>query len=177
MLTKEERRQICWENAQKSRKYNEFIVRDGVAYVQLSNTHNIMLCDADDWESWKQYCWHENTDNHYAVTSINGKQEKYHYHLLPPDGDLVLDHINRNKLDNRLCNVRRVSRHANSVNTKLSRANKSGIKGVRQTPSGKWQAYIWANGKSKHLGVYDRKSDAIEARRQAEQMYFLPLFC
>lgn len=51
MITKEERRRISWENAQKCRKPNKYSVIDGVAHVILSNTKNIMLCDAEDWEN------------------------------------------------------------------------------------------------------------------------------
>lgn len=172
MLTKEERRQVCWENAQKSRKPNRYHVIDGVAYVKMSNTNSYMLCDAEDWENWKQYTWHENGTSHYACTHIDGKLEKYHWHLVKRVKGYVVDHINRNRLDNRSRNIRQVTQHVNSTNTKLSKANKSGIKGVIKTKSGKWMAYIFFNGRNINLGTYTEKSSAVSARKSAEEKYF-----
>lgn len=85
------------------------------------------------------------------------------------------DHINHNKLDNRRCNLRYLTKHANSINTKLSKANKSGVKGVRMLKNGKWHAYIFFNGKSKHLGFFENKEDAVNARLTAEEKYHKPV--
>ena len=176
MITKEERRRISWENAQKCRKPNKYSVIDGVAHVILSNTKNIMLCDVEDWENWKQYTWHENTYNHYVETSIDGKKEKYHYHLAPKRDGMVIDHINHDRHDNRAKNIRLVSKHLNAINTKLSRRNQSGYKGVRKSKSGKWIAYIFFNRKQIHLGTYENIEDAVYARKKAEDKYFHPVY-
>lgn len=163
------------KNAQKCRKYNEYEVIGLVAYVKLSNTGSIMICDSDDWENYKNHCWHENTANGYVETTINGRKEKYHYHLLQEKSGFVRDHINKNRLDNRRSNLRYASQHANSLNTKLSKANKSGIKGVRQCKNGKWQSYICIDGKTISLGFYDDKNKATEARKTAEEKYHKPI--
>ena len=112
------------KNAQKCKKYNDFVIIDGIAHVKMSNTKNIMLCDAYDWENQKKHCWLENISNGYAETTINGKKQKYHYHILQKKNGYITDHINRNKLDNRMCNLRYASKHANSINTKLSKITK-----------------------------------------------------
>lgn len=163
------------KNAQKCKKYNDFVIIDGIAHVKMSNTKNIMLCDAYDWEKQKKHCWLENISNGYAETTINGKKQKYHYHILQKKNGYITDHINRNKLDNRMCNLRYASKHANSINTKLSKANKSGIKGVRQIKNGKWHAYICINGKTLHLGFFDNLNDAIISRKNAEEIYHKPI--
>lgn len=52
---------------------------------------------------------------------------------------------------------------------KKSKRNTSGYTGVSwRTDKQKWQASIYFNGKYKHLGYFDRKEDAIEARKGAE---------
>ncbi len=57
--------------------------------------------------------------------------------------------------------------------TKLSKANKSGVKGVSQdSRSGKWRAGIKFKGKSINLGYYDKFTDAVAARKRGEEEYF-----
>lgn len=52
---------------------------------------------------------------------------------------------------------------------KKTKRNTSGCVGVSwKTDKQKWQARIYFNGKCKHLGYFDRKEDAIEARKEAE---------
>jgi len=54
--------------------------------------------------------------------------------------------------------------------------NKSGIRGVRlNKKTGKYDAYICVSGKRMHLGSFDRKKYAKEARLKAERKYFKPL--
>ena len=83
-----------------------------------------------------------------------------------------IDHINGDGLDNRFCNLRDVSNQENSKNSSLSKSNKSGSNGVSwHKDHGKWYARIMVNGKSKHLGYYDSKDEAIEARLNADKEY------
>jgi hypothetical protein len=176
MATSELKARTSRENGKKCKKYNEYFIKNGIAYVTLNNTKNVMLCDEDIWVKWKMYSWIENTVNGYVETNVNGKRLKFHYVVLVDHGHkLVRDHINRNKLDNRQENLRWVTNHANTVNTKLNKNNKSGVKGVRYC-KGKWIAYIFFNYKSIYLGTYDNKLDAVKARKEAEDIYFKPLF-
>ena len=82
-----------------------------------------------------------------------------------------IDHINGNRSDNRLVNLREVDDAENRKNTALRSDNKSGFHGVRWNASlNKWRVEIKANGKPKHIGVYVSKDDAIAARKAAEAM-------
>ena len=157
------------------KKYNEYKIVGKNAFVTLSNTKSVMICDLEDWEKWKEYCWIENTSNGYAETTINGKKQKYHYHLLENKNGYIRDHINRNKLDNRSLNLRYATKHANSLNTNISKANKSGVKGVRKMKDGRWHAYIFFKRKSIHLGIFEQKEEAVKARNLAEQKYHKPI--
>lgn len=83
-----------------------------------------------------------------------------------------IDHINRDKLDNRLCNLRKLSCSENLQNTKVNSNNKSGFKGVDWAQaSGKWQARITLHRKRIPLGYFDSIEDAIAARKAGEEIY------
>lgn len=91
-------------------------------------------------------------------------------HGVWPDG--VIDHVNGDPSDNRICNLRVVTHAENMRNMRLSERNTSGVCGVyRHKPSGKWIAAIKANGKSKHLGYFSDFRDAVEARKAADLEY------
>lgn len=81
-----------------------------------------------------------------------------------------IDHINGNKLDNRISNLRLASRCENQMNVPITSANTSGIKGVCYNKSaGKWQAQIQANNKRFYLGLFSSKDDAALAYLSAEK--------
>lgn len=66
------------------------------------------------------------------------------------------DHINRKTLDNRHCNLRICSYWQNTRNRKPNLNTTSQFKGVSwDKQRKKWKAYIYLNGKLKHLGYWD----------------------
>jgi hypothetical protein len=84
-----------------------------------------------------------------------------------------IDHINGNKSDNRICNLRLANQSQNIANSMLSKANKSGFKGVRwRKDIGKWTAAIMVNYKHISLGSYLVKEDAAQAYKKASIKYF-----
>ena len=93
----------------------------------------------------------------------------YHYGKFP-DGDI--DHINHNKSDNRICNLRDVPNLDNQKNKPILARNKSDVTGVSWSKERqKWVAFISVNSKTKNLGRFKNKYDAIKARRDAEIKY------
>ena len=85
-------------------------------------------------------------------------------------GDLLIDHINGVKTDNRIANLRLASNLENSRNRR-NQKNKSGVRGVYwNEPYGKWQASGFKDGRLISLGYFDKKSDAakvaVEFRRK-----------
>lgn len=67
-----------------------------------------------------------------------------------------MDHINRVRHDNRICNLREASRSENGQNVSLSSSNSSGYRGVsRCNKYNCWRAQIKLNGKPKHLGYFE----------------------
>jgi hypothetical protein len=83
-----------------------------------------------------------------------------------------IDHINGDKSDNRICNLRDATVVENARNSGMSRANTSGHIGVRYYERyGKWRAEIKVNYRNIHLGLFDTMDQAIEARKSAESSY------
>jgi hypothetical protein len=81
-----------------------------------------------------------------------------------------IDHINRIKTDNRISNLRVVSRQENSRNKGLTKANKSGIKGVSlNTRTGKWISQIRKDGCNLVLGEFKTKEEAGAAYVEASK--------
>lgn len=84
-----------------------------------------------------------------------------------------IDHINRNRLDNRLDNLRAATHTQNGANKGLLPTNTSGYKGVYwDEPHGFWRAQIRKRGKFYHLGYFEIPEDAAYAyNKKARQLY------
>lgn len=87
-----------------------------------------------------------------------------------PDGQI--DHINHNRSDNRICNLRVVDNTENHRNRPKQSNNKTGVVGVCvHKKSGLYRAYINFDGKQKNLGYFKNLDEAKEARRLANIEY------
>ena len=83
-----------------------------------------------------------------------------------PENDV--DHINRVRLDNRICNLREVSRSCNLRNSCVSTRNRSGVKGVSVNKHG-CHASIMIGGKQIHIKTVHDFTEAVAHRLAAEQ--------
>jgi len=133
-------------------------------------------------EDKKGLCWRKNDkligsiSRGYRVVKIKGKTYPVHhlvwllFHKELPEQ--FIDHINHDRLDNRITNLREVTPQENMRNQSLSKANTSGFTGVRfHKDSGKYYAYIYIDGFEKSLGYFDTKEEAILARIKANKEY------
>ena len=77
----------------------------------------------------------------YAQTDINDSTKKLHQLLLVCPNNMVIDHVKRNKFDNRLENLRIVSVHDNNRNKSKPNTNTSGFVGVCKDGNS-WRAFI-----------------------------------
>ena len=117
---------------------NEYIEYDNYYELRIINTHNIEVkgkIDKDDYEKVSKYKW---------TLSIHGKDIRIignsaelnriglHQFILNNNNNvnMVIDHINRNPLDNRKENLRIVSHSINSINAKARIESKTKIRGV-----------------------------------------------
>jgi hypothetical protein len=100
--------------------------------------------------------WHINLDNRiYPAQRLAWLYQTGEW----PAADI--DHINRDRADNRWCNLRAATKSQNSSNRCADFNNTAGFKGVTWYKARrKWQAMITVNGKHIYLGVFDTPHQA-----------------
>jgi hypothetical protein len=87
----------------------------------------------------------------------------------PTNPGMEVDHINRDKTDNRVSNLRWISHDRNLLNAGVRAHNTSGVNGVRwHSKAKKWCAYIGENNKYRHIGLFSTLESARSARIHAE---------
>lgn len=112
----------------------------------------------------------------YWYLVVNGKRYVAHrliwlyvYGVWPTN---CIDHINRNRIDNRIINLREATIEQNRQNLGLDKANKSGFRGVSyDSKNKKWRASISVKGRAKNLGRYADKNSAALAYKIAAAKY------
>jgi len=115
-----------------------------------------------------------NSSGYYQMTVLGSVQRAHRViwkmvHGLDAE---CLDHINRDRLDNRIENLRSIKSADNALNLSLRTDNKSGVAGVVWNKRrNKWAARISAGGVFYGLGYHDRFVDAVNARKQAEKIH------
>lgn len=119
------------------------------------------LVDAEDLAKVTSRVWyaHREGNNWYAVSS-KPTPVKMHQLILPDVA--IVDHVNRNGLDNRRVNLRRSSPVLNQANSRRRKDNKSGHRGVSWDKAReKWKASIKDSGVRKTLGRFTTREEAI----------------
>lgn len=116
-------------------------------------------------------------NNGYAVTSKRrlGGRKFYAMHniIMKPEEGFIVDHINRDRLDNRRENLRIVSFSENCQNRSMNSDNTSGIRGVHWNKAKKiWKAHIYKNYKMYHLGSFECKLKATTAYNEKSKELF-----
>lgn len=158
-----------------NRILNEYYIFNDIVFVKFSNCNEYFICDLDDWERLKQYTWSSN-DSGYAKTTIYGKVFTFHKLVVDCPMNKVVDHIfqvSNGVCDNRKSNLRVVSFTINARNFVQNKNNKSGVTGVFWLEKNKkWMVRITADYKMIYLGLFDKKEDAISARKQGELEYW-----
>lgn len=93
------------------------------------------------------------------------KRIRFHRQLTGCPPSMEVDHINNNRLDNRLCNLRICQPHSNTMNKQKCRG-KCKYKGVNVSNKSKtnpFRAEIKLNRKKIHLGSFPTQEDAARA--------------
>lgn len=135
--------------------------------------------------------WIKRTSNRISVGDVAGVVDKHGYLVVRFKNKLYkshricfylfykrwpekfIDHIDGNKLNNRIENLRDVSRTVNNRNHGLFNTNHSGKTGVSFCLyHNKWVSYIDVNGKRKNLGYSKDFNTAIKKRKDAEIKYY-----
>lgn len=97
-----------------------------------------------------------------------------HRLLMDPPKDMVVDHINRNPLDNRRINLRVCTMEENNRNLSLRKNNSSGTMGVYFKPDKKhkpWVAQKYYKGAWLPIKLFKTKEEAIAHRKYLDETY------
>jgi hypothetical protein len=105
---------------------------------------------------------------------IDGKKQLVHrviWYLHHGNCPEFLDHIDGNPLNNKIENLRPVTKQQNSMNRKVRSDNSTGIKGIYPKAK-KYAANICINGVNKYLGTFNTKELAQAAYEQEAKLNF-----
>ena len=148
---------------------NKLITEGDVCVIFLRNSKQETvaksLIDIEDMQKIKKYKWHYSKG--YAACKTG-----FLHRLIMPNIAMI-DHINRNTLDNRKINLRKATFSTNAANSKLSSRTTSGFKGVSFFKNtGTWRAYITVNQKFVSLGYHKTPEEAAHHYDMAAVKYF-----
>lgn len=159
-----------------NRRYHREYITDGDVTKIMYNGYCILV-DTDMVKYIDNILWRIRDNNRVIGENEHGEIKLLYRYLFEVRGinieNKVIDHINRNPLDNRLSNLNIVTHAENSENKSINKRNKSGVAGVTwHKQRKKWRARINKQGKEYSLGLFESKQDAIEARKKAEKEIF-----
>lgn len=119
----------------------------------------------------------------YIKVFIDGRYHSAHrlawlivYNEWLPYPEFEIDHINGDRSDNRIANLRKATKSENQRNGSRRVNNKSGIHGVNWKPrtdydgEGRWVARIWNGPRHVYLGQFKTLHEAQIARKAAERV-------
>lgn len=148
-------------------------------YIPLTQNKNAIV-DIDDYEWLMQWNWiasYDGTiDNYYVrrANIVDGKRiglAHMHREILRCENGYLVDHLNRNTLDNRKSNLRKVTNEISCKNQGIRKDNTSGFKGISKHQDGGWIAYISVDRKRTYLGYFQDINVAIESRKRAIKLF------
>lgn len=154
---------------------NEIVIHDDKKYAEiiLYNKDNYekarAIIDLEDVDKIKNYKWNCEPNLHV----YSGNTWLHRLIMNCTEESMVVDHINRNPLDNRKCNLRICTNQENGMNCSLGKDNTTGIVGLYyDNKKDLWRPNITVNQKVIGLGQFKNKDDAIKERLKAEVYYF-----
>lgn len=127
--------------------------------------------DLEDYDKIKDYNWYIDTKGY--VRTSNPSRRMHRIILELEDKNIMVDHIHKNKFDNRKSELRIATNSQNQMNRDIPSKNTSGFRGISWHKNKQaWIAQIGVNGKLKYLGIFKDIEDAIKVRLEAEKYYF-----
>lgn len=114
-------------------------------------------------------------DKGYRNITVDGyKRGAHRWAFLYMEGEIPteVDHVNNVPTDNRWCNLRACCRSGNTRNTRLSKNNTTGVKGVSwHNQKQKYAVRLMVDGKYRSFGLYSTLVEAERAARSAREKY------
>jgi hypothetical protein len=167
-----------YENNKKNKQLTQNIIYHNDIPIILAKSHYniyIIYVDADIWHHLNNYKWH--IHNNYCIGTINGKIISMHAYIYLYYNNISgtiynpIDHININKFDNRIQNLRIVSASSNNQNKEKNKNCSSKYIGVYKNKK-KWISTINKNYKKYYLGSFINEVDAaIAYNNKAIELY------
>ncbi len=144
--------------------------------IPLAHNKGIALIDDTDYTMVSRFKWwiepHKQTSYAVAKKPNGDGTLRMHRLIMSPCEDRLIDHRNRNGLDNRRENLR-LCTYPENLRNSPSRGGTSQYKGVSwHKQTGKWCVQLTINGKVRHMGLFiDETNAAIAYNEYAEQYY------
>ena len=141
----------------KEKQYKIMVDKD--VYFNKIQPLGVVICITKETKYKKPYPYYQDKETR--------KKIKLHRFIMNAKGNQIIDHINGDVLDNRICNLRLSNSIENLQNTNAQKNSSTGIKGVYWSKKrNKWNGMVQVNGKRKNLGYFN---DFEECWRAVEQ--------
>lgn len=142
--------------------------------IKILNKNIKVKVDNSDFEYLNQFIWYIRGLNYAGRVEWKNNISKtilMHREIMKAKPGELLDHVNKDTLDNRKKNLRFCSRSTNAMNCKIHKHNTSGYKGVSKF-NNKWRAYIVKNNKQIYIGLFESKEKAAKAyNKKAKELF------
>jgi hypothetical protein len=136
------------------------------------NQGRFVIVDLADYEKLIKHNWTARISPVYAVRMEKGKTIYMHTEIMQPQPGFIIDHKDRNGLNNSRTNLRAATMSQNSCNRKKKKGCSSKYRGVHiHKRSGKWMVTIKSENKRIFLGMFDNEIDAARAYDEAAKIY------
>lgn len=143
--------------------------------LQLTQ-NKVALLDDEDYELYSNLKW--SYSHGYAVrTDSNNKKVYLHRVIMNSPSGLIVDHINRDKLDNQRTNLRICNKSENQINSPRNRTNTTTFKGVtmvseKVNAKNRWLAQLVKDYKYIYLGYFPTAVQAAKAYdKKAKELF------
>jgi hypothetical protein len=147
----------AWQIYQILKRQKE---RENYMEITLSNGLKTKV-NTEDYNKYKNFSWTFCGSGMPSVKGwYKGKKEYLHRLITNCPKEYVVDHINRDTLDNRKCNLR-ICTHKDNMRNRISKTGTSKYKGVNWDKNRKkWAVYIRYNNRTYNLGRYENEKEA-----------------
>lgn len=155
---------------------NEYLIEEDVAKIYFRKTPGFFVVDKEDFEKISQYTWYLN-QNGYPSTTKEGKHQTCHRIIMGKSSkEIVVDHIDRNRLNNKRSNLRFVTIRDNNLNRSnlFRELDPNSDVGIRERIGKRGNTYRVeihdSNNKTIGIGSYKNKETAIKVRNIAYKL-------